>query len=84
MIAGEKAMHLAPDGKEGREYNAEEIYQMLIHQNHTNGISQMQTAQNNANKSSQMQTDNEGFEKSSIYQHEIWQGILDKTQHQDN
>lgn len=84
MIAREKAMHLAPDGKEGREYNAEEIYQMLIHQNHTNGISQMQTAQNNANKSSQMQTDNEGFEKSSFDRHDIWQGICDKAQLQDN
>lgn len=84
MIAGEKAMHLAPDGKEGREYNAEEIYQMLIHQNHTNGISQMQTDQNNANKSSQMQTDNEGFEKNSFDRHDIWQGICDKTQLQDN
>lgn len=84
MIAGEKAMHLAPDGKEGREYNAEEIYQMLIHQNHTNRISQMQTAQNNANKSSQMQTDNEGFEKSSFDRHDIWQGICDKAQLQDN
>ena len=94
MIAGEKAMHLAPDGKEGREYNAEEIYQMLIHQNHTNGISQMQTDQKNANKSSQMQTnqnppasmqtDNEGFEKSSFDRHDIWQGICDKAQLQDN
>lgn len=94
MIAGEKSMHLAPDGKEGREYNAEEIYQMLIHQNHTNGISQMQTDQNNANKSSQMQTDqnppasmqtdNEGFEKSSFDRHDIWQGICDKAQLQDN
>lgn len=84
MIAGEKAMHLAPDGKEGREYNAEEIYQMLIHQNHTNGISQMQTAQNNANKSSQMQTDSEGFEKNSFDRHDIWQGICDKAQLQDN
>lgn len=84
MIAGEKAMHLAPDGKEGREYNAEEIYQMLIHQNHTNGIYQMQTDQNNANKSSQMQTNNEGFEKSSFDRHDIWQGICDKAQLQDN
>ena len=94
MIAGEKAMHLAPDGKEGREYNAEEIYQMLIHQNHTNGIYQMQTDQNNANKSSQMQTnqnpptsmqtDNEGFVKSSFDRHDIWQGICDKAQLQDN
>lgn len=84
MIAGEKAMHLAPDGKEGREYNAEEIYQMLIHQNHTNGISQMQTDQKNANKSSQMQTDNEGFEKNSFDRHDIWQGICDKAQLQDN
>ena len=71
MIAGEKAMHLAPDGKEGREYNAEEIYQM-------------QTDQNNANKSSQMQTDNEGFEKNSFDRHDIWQGICDKAQLQDN
>ncbi len=30
QIAGEEAMHLAPDGKEGRVYNAEEIYHMLL------------------------------------------------------
>ena len=29
-IAGEEAMHLVPDGKEGRFYNAEEIYHMLL------------------------------------------------------
>lgn len=29
-IAGEEAMHLAPDGREGRLYNAEEIYRMLL------------------------------------------------------
>lgn len=57
MIAGEEAMHLAPDGKEGREYNAEEIYQMLIHQNHTNRISQMQSRPNHTNGASQMQAD---------------------------
>ena len=71
MIAGEEAMHLAPDGKEGREYNAEEIYQMLIHQNH-------------ANKSSQIQTDNGKSEKSSFDRHDIWQGICNKIQLQDS
>lgn len=29
-IAGEEAMHLAPDNKEGRLYNAEEVYHMLV------------------------------------------------------
>lgn len=29
-VAGEKPMHLAPDGKEGRNYSAEEIYRMLL------------------------------------------------------
>lgn len=29
-IAGEEPMHLAPDGKEGRLYNAEEVYRMLL------------------------------------------------------
>ena len=29
-VAGEEVTHLAPDGKEGREYTAEEIYQMLL------------------------------------------------------
>ena len=29
-VAGEEPMHLAPNGKEGREYNAEEVYHMLI------------------------------------------------------
>lgn len=71
----------APDGKEGREYNAEEIYQMLIHQNHanrisqmqsrpnhTNGASQMQADQNNTNGVSQMQTDSNNANKSSQIQ----------------
>ena len=30
-ICGEEAMHLAPDGREGREHTAEEVYQMLLH-----------------------------------------------------
>ena len=34
-IAGEEIMHLAPDGKEGCLYNAEEIYHMLL-QKHGN------------------------------------------------
>lgn len=29
-VAGQEVMHLAPDGREGRVYNAEEIYQMLL------------------------------------------------------
>lgn len=29
-IAGEEVMHLSPDGQEGRLYNAEEIYHMLL------------------------------------------------------
>lgn len=29
-IAGETPMHIAPDGKEGRLYSADEIYQMLL------------------------------------------------------
>lgn len=30
QVAGIEPMHVAPDGKEGREYSAEEIYQMLL------------------------------------------------------
>lgn len=30
LVAGAEPVHLAPDGKEGREYNAEEIYHMFI------------------------------------------------------
>lgn len=29
-VAGEVPIHLAPDGSEGREYNAEEVYRMLL------------------------------------------------------
>lgn len=32
VIDGNKAMHLAPDNNEGRQYSAEEIYQMLLKQ----------------------------------------------------
>ena len=30
-VAGEQVPHLAPDGKEGREYSADQIYEMLLH-----------------------------------------------------
>ena len=29
-VGGSPAMHLAPDGKEGREYSAEQVYEMLL------------------------------------------------------
>ena len=29
-VAGEKAMHIAPDGREGRFYTAEQVYEMLV------------------------------------------------------
>ncbi len=32
LIDGWKVMHLAPDGKEGREYSAEQVYLMLLNQ----------------------------------------------------
>lgn len=32
LLDGSPAMHLAPDGEEGRNYSAEEVYQMLLHQ----------------------------------------------------
>lgn len=32
------AMHLAPDGKEGRLYTAEEVYRMLLSQNKADGL----------------------------------------------
>lgn len=31
-VAGQKVIHLAPDGKEGRDYSSEEIYHMLLKQ----------------------------------------------------
>lgn len=31
-VAGNPVMHLAPNGREGREYNAEELYRMLLKQ----------------------------------------------------
>lgn len=40
--------------------------------------------QTNQNPPASMQTDNEGFEKSSFDRHDIWQGICDKAQLQDN
>ncbi len=30
LLNGEEPMHIAPDGKEGYQYNAEEIYEMLL------------------------------------------------------
>ena len=71
-VAGEEAMHLAPNGREGMEYNAEEIYHMLLKQgkaqNGRSGISR------------KMQN---GTEMHTLDRHDIWQTIGHKERLRD-
>lgn len=71
QIAGEEAMHLAPDGKEGRFYNAEEIYHMLL---------QKQGKDQSHDDAGPMAGAPDG---SSFDRHDLWQGICDQRQLRD-
>ena len=86
-IAGEKVIHQAPDGTEGRFYNAEEIYYMLLQKKgHTlrSGDNGMKDAGvNDAGIGGEAAS---GIESGipSFDRHDLWQGICDKAQLRDN
>ncbi|MDO5132250.1 MAG: VWA-like domain-containing protein [Eubacteriales bacterium] len=73
FIAGEEAMHLAPDGREGCRYTAEEIYQMLLQADNNNRNKGPGRKENGA----QAGRDHPGA--SSFDRHDLWQGIADRT-----
>jgi predicted metal-dependent peptidase len=96
-IAGEEAMHLAPDGKEGRLYNAEEIYHMLL-QKQGNvpdyGGKRLNGAGGNGSGTGKGVSDDsfhgasdqrkDALDIPSFDRHDLWQGICDKTQLRDD
>lgn len=98
-IAGEEAIHLAPDGKEGRLYNAEEIYHMLL-QRHgyapseggkkPNDAGGNGSGNGNENDASEDSFDDgsdqmtDAMDIPSFDRHDLWQGICDKTQMRDD
>lgn len=93
-IAGEEAMHLAPDGKEGYLYNAEEIYHMLLQKQGKapwydgkgsgsgSGINGKDVSEESFNGDLDQTTESMGVP--SFDRHDIWQGICDKTQLRDD
>ena len=64
QIANEEPMHLAPNGKEGREYQVEEVYQMLLED------------RNAASADSNVLGDDI---YPNIDRHDVWKGIEDET-----
>ena len=66
-IEGEEVMHLTPEGEEGRLYNAEEIYHMLLKQPEKNPPE--------AGKGD--------MPDGAIDRHDLWQGICDREQLRD-
>lgn len=70
-VAGENVMHLAPDGKEGRDHNAEEIYDMLLKQ---------KSPQNGKAGCGKPQS---GSEWQTLDRHDIWQTIDQKDRIRD-
>lgn len=71
-VAGEEAMHLAPNGREGREYNAEEIYQMLL---------EREKSQSNGSGTSSQKQHSAGTQ--TLDSHDIWQAIDQKERLRD-
>lgn len=79
-VAGEVVMHLAPDGKEGRFYNAEEIYHMLLQKQSKD------TAGKDVSEGS-FESDlgriKGALDAPSFDRHDLWQGICDKAKLRD-
>lgn len=95
-IVGKEAMHLALDGKEGRFYNAEEIYYMLL-QKQGNAPEQGSKGLNGeggnrfriGKRGNPFDVDEpnqpvEDLDISPFDRHDLWQGICDKTQLRDD
>ena len=90
-IAGEEVIHLAPDGKEGRLYNAEEIYHMLLQRERDTGSG---TGYGNGNVSGtdsgkdagsrSRKDNNNALDVLSFDRHDLWQGIFDRTRLRDD
>lgn len=66
QVADFEPMHIAPDGKEGREYNAEEVYQMLLSNQEDDGFSV-----------SYELSDGDGTQ--SVDRHDVWKAIQDES-----
>ncbi len=72
-VAGVPAMHLAPDGKEGREYTAEAVYDMLVSQITQQGGSGDNKDDGSEGKSAG--TRPEGGSYGKIDTHDAWGGV---------
>ena len=76
-VAGEEVIHLAPDRREGREYNAEEIYRMLIKKTdhavqYSRLIPRQSSARDAKNKAGDPVPRGEG---TTLDRHDLWKTI---------
>ena len=67
-VQGMAAMHLAPNGKEGHCYSAEEVYEMLIKDNMENDL--FLAVESQLTGDAKAQDNGSGFDS-----HEIWAGV---------
>lgn len=85
-VRGETVMHLAPDGQEGRLYNAEEIYQMLLRgPKSTRGPERVSGGgiRSTANASPGTFLPEDASPGAALDRHDLWQGIIHPSQLRD-
>lgn len=69
QVAGTEPMHLTPDGLEGRDFSAEEVYQMLLDQRAD------QSEDHDPGREETSGSD----ERCSVDRHDIWKAITDES-----
>lgn len=69
LVAGSEPVHLAPNGEEGRKYNAEEVYEMLLKQG----------PQSSPISNPKIQKASDNTAASPLDNHDIWDAIRDST-----
>lgn len=71
QVAGSEPMHIAPDGLEGREYNAEQVYQMLLSDAEEKGSGADSDSLPDKNKGQ------------TIDRHDVWRAITNEARTRD-
>lgn len=87
IVDGEEAMHLTPNKKEGRLYNAEEVYHMLLSDGSSISDQKSQgskTSHDNSNISeASCGNDLSKLPSGQFDRHDIWNGIVDNERLKD-
>lgn len=83
QVAGQDVMHLAPDGSEGRLYNAEELYEMLLKPGGSPG-NFPGGRKSGSRGGSAMPPSAPGISGGRLDRHDIWQAIRDTARIRDH